>query len=183
MAAWTNLLNALFLPGKPILGSTGAALRDNALAIAEGAAGAPRVDPSALKAPGVSSGAISGTTWVGFTGLGAFKQIRFDMSSNQVATTTSFDVALSSDGGTSWGSSQPLAAVASNESLVLSGHIDLETGASARAGIRTLSTGVVTDASGASTLTVPANCNAIRFRFAAGARVGLIYLTPIGGRN
>ena len=35
MTAFTTLLNALFIPGKPILGSTGSALRDNALAIAE----------------------------------------------------------------------------------------------------------------------------------------------------
>ena len=38
---WTSLVNALFLPGKKILGSTGMALRDNAIAIAEGASGAP----------------------------------------------------------------------------------------------------------------------------------------------
>lgn len=41
MTAWTTLLNALFIPGKPILGSTGAALRDNLAATMEGAAGAP----------------------------------------------------------------------------------------------------------------------------------------------
>lgn len=33
--AWTTLLNALFLPGKPILGSTGVALRDNLQSYAE----------------------------------------------------------------------------------------------------------------------------------------------------
>jgi hypothetical protein len=38
---WTTLLNAVFLPGKPILGSTGAALRDNIPAAAHGEAGAP----------------------------------------------------------------------------------------------------------------------------------------------
>ena len=43
MTAWTTLLNALFIPGKPILGSTGAALRDNLAATMEGAAGAPHV--------------------------------------------------------------------------------------------------------------------------------------------
>jgi hypothetical protein len=41
--AWTNLLNALFLAGKPILGSTGVALRDNLLAAFAGNAGAPRL--------------------------------------------------------------------------------------------------------------------------------------------
>ena len=48
MAFWTNLINAIFLPGRPILGSTGVALRDNMIAIAEGAAGAPRIEDAAL---------------------------------------------------------------------------------------------------------------------------------------
>lgn len=43
MAAWTTMLNALFLVGKPITSSQGLALRDNPIAIAEGAAGAPRI--------------------------------------------------------------------------------------------------------------------------------------------
>lgn len=47
--AWTTLLNALFLPGKPITGATGTALRDNPIAIAEGEAGAPRILLPALE--------------------------------------------------------------------------------------------------------------------------------------
>ena len=39
--AWLTLINALFLPGKPILGSTGIALRDNIEAGHRAAAGAP----------------------------------------------------------------------------------------------------------------------------------------------
>lgn len=35
MASWTTLINALFIPGKPILGSTGVSLRDNLQAYAE----------------------------------------------------------------------------------------------------------------------------------------------------
>ncbi len=47
--AFTTLINALFLPGRPILGSTGQALRDNIAATAEGATGAPRVRVGALQ--------------------------------------------------------------------------------------------------------------------------------------
>lgn len=36
MASWTELLNSIFLVGKPITSSTGLALRDNAIAISEG---------------------------------------------------------------------------------------------------------------------------------------------------
>ena len=61
MTAFTTLLNALFIPGKPILGSTGSALRDNAIAIAEGD---PSV-PVALRVPSQLLGTLtttSGTT-------------------------------------------------------------------------------------------------------------------------
>ena len=56
MTAWTTLLNALFIPGKPILGSTGAALRDNLAATMEGAAGAPRLQLEAL--PELTPGSV-----------------------------------------------------------------------------------------------------------------------------
>jgi len=54
--AWTTLINSIFLPGKKILGSTGMALRDNPVAIAEGATGAPRVQLPAVErlVPGTS---------------------------------------------------------------------------------------------------------------------------------
>jgi hypothetical protein len=41
--AWTTLPNSLFLPGKPILGSTGAELRDNIASAASRDSGAPVV--------------------------------------------------------------------------------------------------------------------------------------------
>ena len=55
MSAWTNLINALFLPQKPILGSIGLALRDNVVALAAGSAGAPRIQTAALQPPAAGS--------------------------------------------------------------------------------------------------------------------------------
>lgn len=46
--AWTTLINALFLSGKPILGSTGVALRDNLAATVAGDSGAPRIQFAAM---------------------------------------------------------------------------------------------------------------------------------------
>ena len=46
---WTTLLNSLFLPGKPILGSTGAALRDNIVSVPKGEPGAERIVGAAHK--------------------------------------------------------------------------------------------------------------------------------------
>ena len=55
MTAFTTLLNALFLPGKPITGITGSSLRDNLLAALEG-------DPTAIAAGIVLRDAALGLT-------------------------------------------------------------------------------------------------------------------------
>ena len=51
MADWTTIPDASLEPGKPIRSVDGLALRDNPVAIAEGAAGAPRVQMAALQGP------------------------------------------------------------------------------------------------------------------------------------
>ena len=51
MADWTTIPDASLEPGKPIRSVDGLALRDNPVAIAEGAAGAPRIQTQALAPP------------------------------------------------------------------------------------------------------------------------------------
>jgi len=48
MATWTTLPDASLEPGKPIRSIDGLALRDNPIAISEGAAGAPKIQTEAL---------------------------------------------------------------------------------------------------------------------------------------
>lgn len=60
MATWTTLPDATLEPGKPIRSIDVLALRDNPVAIAEGASGAPKILDAAL-GPTVTS---AGTTWV-----------------------------------------------------------------------------------------------------------------------
>src|SRR5690625_3774546 len=48
MATWTNIPTDRIEPGKPIRAIDGLALRDNPIAIAEGAAGAPKVTENAM---------------------------------------------------------------------------------------------------------------------------------------
>lgn len=62
--AWTTLLNALFLPGKPIIGATGAALRDNIIAAFEGDATAVAAGV-VLKLPALGP-LVAGNTQRGF---------------------------------------------------------------------------------------------------------------------
>lgn len=56
MATWTTLPDASLEPGKPIRSIDGLALRDNPVAITEGAVGAPRVQDAALNATVTTAG-------------------------------------------------------------------------------------------------------------------------------
>lgn len=48
MADWTNIPDSNIEPGKPIRSIDGLALRDNPIAIAEGAAGAPKIETAGI---------------------------------------------------------------------------------------------------------------------------------------
>ena len=48
MATWTTITDAALEPGKPIRSVDGLALRDNVTALAEGAAGAPKIQNAAV---------------------------------------------------------------------------------------------------------------------------------------
>lgn len=60
MADWTTIPDSSIEPGKPIRSIDGLALRDNPVAITEGATGAPRVQDAALNATVTTAG----KTWV-----------------------------------------------------------------------------------------------------------------------
>ena len=58
MADWTTIPDESLEPGKPIRSVDGLTLRDNPVAIAEGAAGAPRIQTSALAPPAAGTAHI-----------------------------------------------------------------------------------------------------------------------------
>ncbi len=58
MATWTDVDSARLEPGKPIRSIDGLALRDNPIAIAEGATGAPRIQQAAMADNSVTTRAI-----------------------------------------------------------------------------------------------------------------------------
>jgi hypothetical protein len=60
MATWTTLPDSSLEPGKPIRSIDALALRDNPVAISEGASGAPRILDAALG----STATTAGTNWV-----------------------------------------------------------------------------------------------------------------------
>ena|SRR5690554_395582 len=65
MATWTNIADTFLEPGKPVRSVDGLALRDNPIAIAEGASGAPRIESdSAVNWGGGGTGTTSARNWV-----------------------------------------------------------------------------------------------------------------------
>src|SRR5690606_33543750 len=60
MATWTDIDDTRLEPGKPIRSVDGLALRDNPIAIAEGASGAPRNQESSMADNSVSTRTIQG---------------------------------------------------------------------------------------------------------------------------
>ena len=161
--AWTNLLNSLFLVGKPITSAQGLALRDNPLAIAEGSAGAPRVQGVALGNVVPFFGAVT-TTPIAFTGLDRIKTLIIDLS---VATPGSgalsgVSIEFSTNNGASWSTAVNMVTVSgpgTSASVLARAYFDLET-------LDTMTT--VFNGSGTlGTYTIPANVNA--FRIARGA--------------
>ena len=59
MADWTNIANTALQPGAPVRSIDGVALRDNPIAIAEGAAGAPRIETNAIQNSAVTSAKLA----------------------------------------------------------------------------------------------------------------------------
>lgn len=58
MATWTNIGDTFLEPGKPVRSVDGLALRDNPIAIAEGAAGAPKIRAEGLQPPAAGTANI-----------------------------------------------------------------------------------------------------------------------------
>ena len=115
MADYIGITEAQSNPFAPLTSELVKQLRDNPIAIAEGAEGAPRVLPAALD--GFYIGAISGTdSFVGFTNIDSDRLIRVDFSGLIYSTTftSSLQARLTSDGGSSWTAAQDISATVSS---------------------------------------------------------------------
>lgn len=97
---------------KPVTTSLLRRLRDNPIAVAEGATGAPRIMPAALD---LYLGAIdiSGATFSGLVGLGAIDAIAVHMNITTGGVTTNLRFRLSDDNGATWGLHFPIGSIAS----------------------------------------------------------------------
>lgn len=192
MADYTEILDDELIPDAPIPSILGFRWRDNPIAIAEGADGAPRVQPAAMAQPLVSASGqtVSGSTnWLAFTGLDEVKDLRVDFhisNGGGAAGAANFEVEFSADGGSIWGSSQN---IITTSDLIATGYaigvarIDMESGAIRGSAFRGTTSGGSILVGLNSTLTVPADCNAIRFRISSGTARDLgVSIMSLGGR-
>lgn len=107
MTDWTTIPNSSLETGKPIRAVDGRALRDNPIAISEGATGAPKIQPEALD---LFYGSGSGTGYILTVTdldnvLAVLLTVRGSTSTTGGAAAVYVYYQLSSDNGTSWGSS------------------------------------------------------------------------------
>ena len=79
MAIWTTIPDSSVEPGKPIRSIDTLALRDNPVAIAEGAAGAPKVQPEGMQfyptQQGGGSGMLTNKIYIGWNGSSILGQV------------------------------------------------------------------------------------------------------------
>ena len=177
MADWVTITDSQVDPDAPLTSELAYAWRDNPVAIAEGAVGAPKVEPQALLAPSASLIVLAGTNLGAFTGLDRIKCVEFVWAVAAGTGSVNLNIAFSNDGGSSWGGTQTVLGTpfTSNQGGLVMGLVDLETGASAHQ----LVSG--TEGRGANkALTVPADCNAVMFGSSL-SRANAIRLRPIGG--
>lgn len=103
MADWTNIADSALDPDAPVTSELAYAWRDNPIAIAEGAVGAPRVTASGIKSIAVSQGATD-TTPVVFLGLGGLEWITFAyaVTLTSPSSISRLQISTSSNGGSTW---------------------------------------------------------------------------------
>lgn len=131
MADWPNITDVAVDPDAPVTSNLMYGLRDAPIAIAEGAAGAPRIVAHALQT-WVSRVTLDGTTTpVVVTGLNSGTVIHAVGSfSNGAGDAAQLQVSGSIDGGTNWGSWLSLTAGSNGITYSISAIINLKNGIS-----------------------------------------------------
>lgn len=148
-------------------------LRDNPIALAEGAAGAPRINGRAIR-PFI--GGLESTGGVlDVTGLENYGGIYWDgRRSMGVGAGGTVQIQLSDDGGTTWQAATTLANDFSGTSDRINGHVDFLSGAYVS----------IFDTTGYGTGTIalpPGTVNAVRFSMSADTNPNLRFMVSAGG--
>lgn len=173
MTAWTTISNLLVAVGAKPFATTMQALRDNPIAIAEGASGAPRVQPLAMVGFAANVEHV-GTTpdSVVFTYPCERLRVAVHIVGRNTSGSSNFRIRASSDGGATWGAYSNIVDVAqiSGSTAQFMGELEISmtSGIWSFAYTRSNSTGSVCQVfRGAATMSVLSGANAIEFSFSA----------------
>lgn len=170
MTTYTAITNGEIDQDSPVTQPLFTAIRDNPIAMFEGAPGAPKLLPRALSSNGLGGISFNTTGWAGYTNLSTVKRMRFQLygAVSTGAVSGTLRVRFSDNNGTSWGAAQSttggVAASVSRTDAGIFLEIDLVTGAYitilySSASAVSLETG---------TLTPLANCNGVQIGFVNG---------------
>lgn len=166
MATYRSIASTETDPQAPITSSLMKALEANPIAIAEGDSTAPRIHAKALGSVYIGTMDVNSGSYATFTDLDGTGWVKVDFSAELEAGIT-LRVAFSNDNGSSWGSDISILSIA-GISTALKGtfSVSLQTGLSVREALYCRKTTSVDNQTvyASSTLTVPANCNAMRMR-------------------
>ena len=144
----------------------------NHIATVQGAKGAERVQPRALESNAL--GVISSVASPGvFTGLGKMRSLRLSSNFKTGAGNITFQVSFSANAGSTWGGWQSIYTVLANSQYSGVLELDIVTGAYM---------GAFGPFATSGTLTVPANCNAVRFQGHAATMEWASFAEISGGR-
>lgn len=162
MTDYVEILDTQLDPDAPITSGLGYQIRDNPIALAEGAESAPKISPVALSGVYIGFLQQTGTTENGFGGLDRHKKILMSgtIRGSSSPSANSVQIRYSNDNGSTWGSYQSFFSPPQDKFCFFSGHFDLEDGrVNIVALITTPSVSTV-----ATTLTVPSDVNAFAIR-------------------
>jgi hypothetical protein len=159
MPSYIPITDTQIDPDAPLTSQLAYQWRDNPIAIADGAAGAPRIARLALENDGFikDEGPIITTDWAEFVDIPRVRVIEVMIGfTNSSGLVRSLQIAFSNDNGSSWGTSETILTLTNDGSISISAYLDMDTGT--LRGIRGFE--VINQ-----TLTVPSGgANAVRFR-------------------
>ena len=162
MADWTNLPNQAVGVGGLPSGTTVTALRDNPVAIAEGAPGAPKVQGVGLGQVFLGLVNTSGSSAVGFSDAERVEGIAF--FGGKLGTGAVIQIRFSNNNGSSWGSWQTLVGDSGTGTSDFVGFVDF------RRNRRRVANRFNGETGG---LTIPSGMNAFQIRSNGGTRLAM----------
>ena len=179
MTTYTAIPNGDIDQDSPLTQPLLTLVRDNPIAISEGATGAPRNQGISLDNVFAGYLTSTGTTPAALTGLDGVKQLKIAGAVNNSASSQIVQIAFSNDGGSSYGSWQSAATMTTTSFGCFEMTVNVVSGVCSGSGFYEAGTSGLTIV--ASSVTVPSGVDAIQIRNNATGGVIRANVYIIGG--